>query len=126
MSTKLRLPSHFTGHLLVAMPQMEDPRFERTVIYMCAHNDEGAMGLVINKPFEAMTFPDLLEQLEIERARRIGELERHVSSGGSSELVAIGIRLPTASAKNWPSRLTAMLEGEPTAQRLWATAPLTR
>ena len=65
MSTKLRLPSHFTGHLLVAMPQMEDPRFERTVIYMCAHNDEGAMGLVINKPFEAMTFPDLLEQLEI-------------------------------------------------------------
>lgn len=77
MTSKLRLPSHFTGHLLVAMPQMEDPRFERTVIYMCAHNDEGAMGLVINKPFEAMTFPDLLEQLEIEKGAKTQQIRVH-------------------------------------------------
>ena len=77
MTTKLRLPSHFTGHLLVAMPQMDDPRFERSVIYMCAHNDEGAMGLVINKPFDEMTFPDLLEQLEIEKGPKTQQIRVH-------------------------------------------------
>lgn len=54
------------GQLLVAMPGMQDPRFARTVIYICAHNGEGAMGLVVNRIFDALTFPDLLEQLGIE------------------------------------------------------------
>jgi len=53
------------GQLLVAMPQMEDYRFARSVIYMCAHNEEGAMGLVINKLIESLTMPDLLKQLGI-------------------------------------------------------------
>jgi putative transcriptional regulator len=72
-----------TGQLLVAMPQMRDPRFERTVIYMCAHTKEGALGLVVNKPFKRLTFPDLLDQLEIERgpvARQI-----RVLAGGPVE-----------------------------------------
>jgi len=56
---------YLAGHLLIAMPNMPDERFARTVIYMCAHNSEGAMGLVINKPLESLTFPDLLEQLDI-------------------------------------------------------------
>ena len=43
---------YLTGQLLVAMPQMRDPRFARSVIYMCAHNAEGAMGLVVNRPTE--------------------------------------------------------------------------
>jgi len=51
----------FAGHLLVAMPQMQDPRFARTVIYMCAHTPEGAMGLVLNRLVHSITFPDLLE-----------------------------------------------------------------
>ncbi|MBF0247412.1 MAG: YqgE/AlgH family protein [Alphaproteobacteria bacterium] len=54
---------YLAGHLLVAMPGMTDPRFTKTVIYLCAHNEEGAMGLVINQPMEDLTFPDLLEQL---------------------------------------------------------------
>jgi len=54
------------GQLLVAMPGMQDPRFEKAVIYICAHSSEGAMGLVVNKPCEEITFPDLLEQLGIE------------------------------------------------------------
>src|SRR6185295_18036718 len=54
-----------TGQLLVAMPQMRDPRFTRSVIYMCAHNAEGAMGLVINRLVGSITFPDMLEQLGI-------------------------------------------------------------
>lgn len=57
---------YLEGHLLVAMPSMTDPRFERTVIYMCAHSAAGAMGLVINKVADTITFPDLLTQLGIE------------------------------------------------------------
>jgi putative transcriptional regulator len=59
---------YFTGQLLIAMPQMEDPRFARSVIYVCAHTDDGAMGLVINHPIESVSFPDLLKQLNIEGA----------------------------------------------------------
>jgi len=51
--------------MLIAMPQMQDPRFARTVVYLCAHTAEGAMGLVVNRLFNALTFPDLLEQLDI-------------------------------------------------------------
>jgi len=54
------------GQLLVAMPQMTDPRFVRTVIYLCAHSAEGAMGLVVNRLIESITFPNLLAQLGIE------------------------------------------------------------
>jgi putative transcriptional regulator len=52
--------------MLIAMPQMRDARFSRTVVYLCAHTKEGAMGLVINRMFNGLTFPDLLEQLNIE------------------------------------------------------------
>ena len=58
---------YLTGQLLVAMPTMRDPRFTRTVIFMCAHNAEGAMGLVVNRLVGSLTFPDLLAQLGIER-----------------------------------------------------------
>lgn len=57
---------YLTGQLLIAMPTMSDPRFERTVIYVCAHTDKGAMGIVINRLVDSISFPDLLEQLEIE------------------------------------------------------------
>ncbi|WP_208351683.1 YqgE/AlgH family protein [Pseudaestuariivita rosea] len=54
-----------TGKLLIAMPGMGDPRFDRSVIYMCAHSDEGAMGLIVNKPAPEVRFSDLLDQLSI-------------------------------------------------------------
>ncbi len=54
------------GQMLVAMPDMGDPRFHRSVIYLCGHSDDGAMGLIINKPADSITFPELLEQLGIE------------------------------------------------------------
>ena len=59
---------YLEGQLLVAMPTMADPRFTRSVIYMCAHSDEGAMGLVVNKLLESLSFSDLLEQLDLEPA----------------------------------------------------------
>jgi putative transcriptional regulator len=73
----------FAGQLLVAMPQMQDPRFARTVIYMCAHTPEGAMGLVLNRLVHSITFPDLLEQLGIEPA--ISGEEIRVHFGGPVE-----------------------------------------
>ncbi|MCC2105702.1 MAG: YqgE/AlgH family protein, partial [Hyphomicrobiales bacterium] len=48
---------YLDGQLLVAMPSMPDERFARTVIYMCAHSEEGAMGIVINKKSKSVTFP---------------------------------------------------------------------
>src|SRR5690625_110382 len=54
------------GQLLAAMPTIGDPRFERTLIYICAHNEEGAMGLVLNRLVESLDFPDLLTQLGID------------------------------------------------------------
>jgi len=57
---------YLTGKLLLAMPNMEDPRFARRVIYICAHTADGAMGLVINQLCSQITFPSLLEQLDIE------------------------------------------------------------
>ncbi len=54
-----------TGHLLIAMPTMEDSRFAHSVIYLCAHTPEGAMGLVLNRPLQRPKFDDLLRQLEV-------------------------------------------------------------
>jgi putative transcriptional regulator len=71
------------GQLLVAMPQMQDPRFERSVILMCAHNEEGAMGIVINKLIEELTLPELLRQLGIEAPHLGGR--RNVHFGGPVE-----------------------------------------
>ena len=57
---------YLAGNFLVAMPQMADSRFTRTVIYVCAHTADGAMGLVINREIDSITFPGLLKQLEID------------------------------------------------------------
>ena len=59
-------PGYLTGQLLVAMPGMADPRFERAVIYMCVHSlEEGTMGLIINKPLPDVRFDDILSNLKI-------------------------------------------------------------
>ena len=55
-----------TGQLLVAMPHMADPRFARSVVYLCAHSGEGAMGLVVNRLIDSLSFESLLEQLGVE------------------------------------------------------------
>jgi putative transcriptional regulator len=56
---------YLDGQLLVAMPVMGDPRFERSVIYLCAHSAEGAMGIIVNRPAGSIDFPGLLVQLDI-------------------------------------------------------------
>ena len=69
--------SYLTGRLIVAMPNMLDPRFTRTVIYLCAHNEDAAMGLVVNRLIGSITFPDLLEQLGIENTDSDKDIRVH-------------------------------------------------
>ena len=57
---------YLAGHLLIAMPGMQDPRFDHTVVCLCAHSSEGAMGLIVNRPLAGMEFDELLRQLSIE------------------------------------------------------------
>jgi putative transcriptional regulator len=68
---------YMDGYLLVAMPTMSDPRFARTVIYLCAHTADGAMGLVVNRLLDSLTFPDLLEQLGIQTSNVGDEIRVH-------------------------------------------------
>jgi len=68
---------YLAGQLLIAMPGMRDPRFQKTVIYMCAHNADGAMGLVVNRALESLSFPDLLEQLGIDSSRVGKQIKVH-------------------------------------------------
>jgi putative transcriptional regulator len=53
------------GQVLIAMPAMQDQRFAQSVIYLCAHTDEGAMGIVVNRPLASPSFGELLTQLKI-------------------------------------------------------------
>ncbi len=55
----------FSGQLLIAMPGISDPRFERALILICAHDEHHAMGIAVNQPVEGLSVPDLLERLEI-------------------------------------------------------------
>jgi putative transcriptional regulator len=73
-----------TGHLLIAMPQMLDPRFARSVVYVCAHSeDTGAMGLVVNKLLESLTMDELFAHLKLDPGALAG---RHpVHFGGPVE-----------------------------------------
>lgn len=70
-------PEHLDGKLLIAMPGMGDPRFEKSVIFMCAHSEDGAMGLIVNKPVDELAFNDLLEQLDITPERPIDGVKIH-------------------------------------------------
>lgn len=56
------------GHFLVAMPGMNDERFERTVIFVCAHSEEGAMGFILNRP-QPVLFHELVERLDLDSHR---------------------------------------------------------
>ena len=74
---------NLSGKLLIAMPGMGDPRFEQSVVYLCAHSRDGAMGLIVNKPIEDLRFSDLLEQLGIPPGP--GRIEVPVHAGGPVE-----------------------------------------
>ncbi|MDV7142223.1 YqgE/AlgH family protein [Tropicimonas sp. TH_r6] len=72
-----------SGKLLIAMPGMGDPRFDHAVIYLCAHSEDGAMGLIVNQAAADLAFGDLLEQLEIDASDESLPTQIHV--GGPVE-----------------------------------------
>ncbi|MBV8977437.1 MAG: YqgE/AlgH family protein [Alphaproteobacteria bacterium] len=111
------------GKLLVALPGMSDPRFEQSVIFMCAHSDEGAMGLIVNKPFEGLTFREMVEKLDL--AVSPDATEPPILFGGpvgvgqgfvlhSSEYASAGATMPVTSEISLTATidiLRAMAEG---------------
>jgi putative transcriptional regulator len=73
-----------TGKLLIAMPAMDDPRFHGSVVFLCAHSADGAMGLIVNKPMPEVRFAEMLEQLKIGTCTATPDLP--VCYGGPVEL----------------------------------------
>ncbi|AFJ45696.1 YqgE/AlgH family protein [Shimwellia blattae] len=71
-------------HFLIAMPGLRDPLFRRTVVYICEYNEDGAMGLIINKPLEGLNVREVLDKLKIDPALRDPEarLDKPVFVGG--------------------------------------------
>jgi putative transcriptional regulator len=73
--------SSLQNHFLIAMPTLDDPYFERSLMYICEHNADGAMGLVINSPLK-MTLKELLEQADKEAQVENDKAEQIILSGG--------------------------------------------
>lgn len=102
-----------TGQLLLAMPHLADDRFAHSVIYLCAHTSEGAMGLVVNRPLSEPSFPDLLRQLAIDPVPPAREIR--LCAGGPVEH-ARGFVLHTT---DWSTQSTLQVD-----ERLALTANL--
>ncbi|MGB3178228.1 MAG: YqgE/AlgH family protein [Albidovulum sp.] len=66
-----------SGKLLIAMPGMADPRFEHSVVFLCAHSADGAMGLIVNKPARDLSFDELQSQLGIARSEKAQQIRVH-------------------------------------------------
>jgi putative transcriptional regulator len=77
-------PDSLAGIMLIATPAMTDPRFAQSVVYLCAHSAEGAMGLIVNKPSRDVALTDLLEQLKIAPSVAAGRINVHF--GGPVEM----------------------------------------
>jgi putative transcriptional regulator len=80
ISAKSPKRGYLDGQMLIAMPGMRDERFSRSLIYVCAHSSEGAMGIVVNHPAAHINFPDLLVQLEVIPATDLIQLPSHVGA----------------------------------------------
>lgn len=87
MSEETSKQNYMTGRLLLAMPGMGDPRFHKAVIYVCAHDENGAMGLMINSVLPGVDLSELLSQLDIDVGSEIKEKssDMPVLSGGPVE-----------------------------------------
>jgi len=73
-----------TGKVLVAMPFLSDPRFTHAVIYVCGHDAQGAMGLIVNKGLPTVTFEELLDQMNVDTSYIAAQIPIHY--GGPVEV----------------------------------------
>ena len=79
-----RRPGYLDGQVLVAMPTIRDERFARSVIYICAQSDEGAMGIVVNQPAQNIKVRDLLIQLEVVPSENLIQIPPRAENKGPS------------------------------------------
>jgi putative transcriptional regulator len=86
-SADTALSSSLTGQLLIAMPSLGDPRFHRAVIFICSHDQGGAMGLVINHRAHGMEFGELLSRIQMEPLEKNdnAEIDMAIHTGGPVE-----------------------------------------
>ena len=91
-----------TNHFLIAMPNLEDPNFSRTVTYICEHNDDGAMGLIINRPLE-ITLADIFAQMELSSDSSIASLNPVYQGGPVQQELGFVLHHP---ASRWEATLT--------------------
>ena len=84
MAIEDKSPNYLTGRLIVAMPQMQDTRFEHAVIFICGHDANGAMGLVVNKLADTLMLKDILHQLSVPVPTFKRDVEVHL--GGPVEM----------------------------------------
>ena len=73
------------GKLIIAMPTMSDPRFKRSVVCICAHNEDGAIGIIINKTIESLSFSKIIKQLKLKKNMIKNDYKNHIYFGGPVE-----------------------------------------
>ncbi len=94
-----------SGKLLIAMPALGDSRFDQSVVYLCAHTENGAMGIVVNRPLRRPTFDELVQQLSIQAAPPSRRLA--IYAGGPVDTER-GFVLHTS---DWTSDSTLLMDG---------------
>jgi putative transcriptional regulator len=113
-SQQLYSRGFLTGKLLIAMPYLPDPRFNQSVIYVCGHDETGAMGLVVNKPLYTVTFKELIEQMNLPAHNDMPDFPIHyggpVEIGRGFVLHTIDYLTETSVIINGEFALTATLE----------------
>ena len=95
-------PSSFKHHFLIAMPDMVDPHFAQSIAYICEHSEEGAMGIVVNRPLE-LTVADILKHLKIPVFDE--QLQEQPMLQGGPVQVERGFVLHRQQARQWDSTL---------------------
>src|SRR5512140_554523 len=97
-----RMSDSLRNHFLIAMPGMDDSNFAHSITYLCEHNADGAMGIVVNRPLD-MSFDDIFEHLEIEDfTPNHGQL---VLSGGPVQTERGFVLHRRDPARHWQSSL---------------------
>ena len=93
---------NLTDHFLIAMPTMVDPYFSRTLTFICEHNDQGALGVVVNRPID-MTLAALFERLNLDARRATGSPRPRCTSAGRCRSIAASCC--TCRSASWSSTL---------------------
>ncbi|WVM94479.1 YqgE/AlgH family protein [Halopseudomonas pachastrellae] len=105
-------PNYLTHHFLIAMPHMADDRFDHSLIYLCDHSAEGAMGLVINQPSD-LSLDDLLEQLAPELSGRTRQTSSTAARLSQNALCTARWRAPLGVERRAGAADTDHLTGHP-------------